>query len=65
MQYSNAAEQLTGAEQLLEIRFRSCEIDGLILYATSSEDVTLYFAIALYKSNILIDFQDASGLKEV
>ena len=65
MRYNDSSVRLSGGENRLELRFRPCEASGLLLYATSKESSGLYFALGLYSSQLLIEFTDETGLKEV
>ena len=49
----------------MELRFRPCDASGLLLYATSRDNSGLYFALGLYSSQLLIEFADENGLREV
>ena len=62
--YYNAQDYLAGAEQLLSIRFKSCMLHGLLMYATNQEE-TQYFVVGVTNSRIIIDFDLGSGLREV
>ena len=65
VRFTNGSIRLSGGENRLELRFRPCEASGLLFYATSRDDSGLYFALGLYSSQLLIEFTDETGLKEV
>lgn len=65
MRFSDSSTRLRGGENRLELRFRPCEASGLLLYATSRDNPGLYFALGLYSSQLLIEFADETGLREV
>ena len=64
LSFSDGPAILNGGEDHLEMRFSACEDRGILLYATSSNNAA-YFAIGLVSSQLLIEFRDDSGLKEV
>ena len=64
LSFPNGSAVLGGGEDLLELRFRACEERGILLYASSS-DSSAYFALGLSSGQLLIEFRDDSGLKEV
>ena len=64
LSFSDGPAILNGGEDHLEMRFSACEDRGILLYATSSNNPA-YFAIGLVSSQLLIEFRDNSGLKEV
>ena len=65
VRFNDSSVRLSGGENRLELRFRPCEASGLLLYATSEYSLGLYFALGLYSSQLLIEFTDETGLKEV
>lgn len=65
MRFTDGSIRLSGGENRLELRFRPCETSGLLFYATSGDDSGLYFALGLYSSQLLIEFTDQTGLREV
>lgn len=63
-QYSNAQQHLAGADQLLSIRFKTCMLHGLLLYATNQE-TSQYFVVGVSDSRIVVEFNLGRGFREV
>lgn len=63
--FSSGSQVLSRGNESLSISFRSCQSDGLLLYATESSPGTGYFSIGLYQSRILIEFNFGNDLREV
>ena len=63
--FSSGSQVLSRGNESLSISFRSCQSDGLLLYATESLPGTGYFSIGLYQSRILIEFNFGNDLREV
>lgn len=62
--YYNAVDYLVGAEELFSIRFKSCMLHGLLVYATNQEQ-SQYFVVGVSNSRIVVDFDLGRGLREV
>jgi len=63
-QYNNAQDYLAGVDQLLSIRFKTCMLHGLLMYATNQEG-SQYFVVGVFDSRITVEFSLGSGLREV
>lgn len=63
-QYNNPQDYLAGVEELLSIRFKTCMLHGLLMYATS-QDNSQYFVVGVSDSRIVVEFDLGRGLREV
>ncbi|XP_019852025.1 PREDICTED: uncharacterized protein LOC100635691 [Amphimedon queenslandica] len=63
--FSSGSQVLSRGNESLSISFRSCQSDGLLLYATESSPGTGYFSIGIYQSRILIEFNFGNDLREI
>ena len=62
--FPSANDNLSKANESISFEFKFCQTDGILLYATDEERV-LYFAIGVYQSRILLEFDLGDGLREV
>lgn len=62
--FSSADEPLVHANESIDFEFKFCQSDGIILYATDIER-QLYFAIGVYQSRLLVEFDVGQSLREV
>ena len=62
--FSSANEQLARANESISITFKFCQSDGVLMYARDGENM-LYFALGVYRSRVLIEFNLGEGLREV
>ena len=62
--FSSANELLVHANESIDFEFKFCQSDGIVLYATDIER-QLYFAIGVYQSRLLVEFDAGQSLREV
>ena len=60
MGFSDGSTSLSGSGTSLELRFRGCSGDGLLLYAGDSSERE-YFAIGLLDGQLLVEYRTRGG----
>lgn len=58
--FSNGSASLIGSGNGLQLRFRACSSDGLLLYAEDSSMME-YFAVGLFGGQLLVESRNADG----
>ena len=58
--FSRGSSSLTGAGTRLEMRFRACSRNGLLLHV-EDESRTSYFAIGLFDGQLLVEYRNGGG----
>lgn len=63
-QFPQANTELARANESLSLVFKSCQKEGILLYATDAFR-TRYFSIGLFRARVLIEFDLGEGIAEV
>lgn len=63
-EFPSLDQQLELANSSLSFRFKFCQSDGILLYATDSQRIR-YFSVGVSRSKILIEFDMGEDIKEV
>ena len=58
--FSNGSAELLGSGTSLQLRYRACSSDGVLLRAADSSG-TEYFAVGLFRGQLLVESQNAEG----
>ena len=58
--FSNGSAYLLGSGTSLQLRFRACSSDGLLLYAEDSAMME-YIAVGLFGGQVLVEARNADG----
>lgn len=58
--FSDGSTTLSGSGTRLQLRFRACSNDGLLLYAEDSSRME-YFAVGLFGGQLLVESRNAEG----
>ena len=63
-EFPSLGQQLQPANSSLSFRFKFCQSDGILLYATDSQGLR-YFSVGVSRSRILVEFDMGEDVKEV